>query len=399
MMGAMSQSEHNPPRWSAVLALTLCVSTLIASEFMPVSLLTPIAADLHLSAGVVGQAIAISGLFAVLTSLVVARASAGIDRRHLLLGLTLVMLVSGVMVAFAPNAIVFMVGRALVGVVIGGFWSMSTATVMRLVPPASVPKALALLNGGNALATTIAAPLGSFLGQFVGWRWAFFMVVPLAGLTFAWKWLALPSMPSDRDMPAPHTLGLLARAEVQRGMAAVALLFAGQFAVFTYFRPFLEQQVHLGVSQISLVLLGMGLAGVGGNALVGRLIGRSLSLALIAPPLVLALLAVALVVLKLNLPVAAIALALWGMVGTSAPVAWWTWMARHLPDEAEAAGGLMVAVIQLAITLGAAGGGMLFDAFGFGAAFLCGALLLAGSALAGVADVRVSHQKAERSKA
>jgi predicted MFS family arabinose efflux permease len=49
-----------PGSWSAVCALTLCVSTLIASEFMPVSLLTPIAADLHMTQGHAGQAIAVS---------------------------------------------------------------------------------------------------------------------------------------------------------------------------------------------------------------------------------------------------------------------------------------------------------------------------------------------------
>ncbi len=56
---------------------------------------------------------------------------------------------------------------------------MSTATVMRLVPKAELPRALGLLNGGNALATTVAAPLGSFLGAYIGWRGAFFCVVPL----------------------------------------------------------------------------------------------------------------------------------------------------------------------------------------------------------------------------
>src|SRR3954447_12418109 len=103
--------------WGAVFALTLCVGTLIASEFMPVSLLTPIAADLHISGGRAGQAIAVSGLFAVLTSLGISSATRGIDRRRVLLGLAVVMLVSGVMVALAPNAGVFMAGRALVGVV------------------------------------------------------------------------------------------------------------------------------------------------------------------------------------------------------------------------------------------------------------------------------------------
>jgi predicted MFS family arabinose efflux permease len=151
-----------------VVALTLCVATLIASEFMPVSILTPIATDLSLSEGAAGQAISVSGLFAVLTSLSLSWLTAGMDRRHLLLGLTVLMLLSGLTVAFAPNFAVLIVGRALLGIVIGGFWSMSAAAVMRLLPEAQVPQGLAMLNGGNALATTIAAPLGSFLGQYIG---------------------------------------------------------------------------------------------------------------------------------------------------------------------------------------------------------------------------------------
>src|ERR1700709_576824 len=113
--------------WSAVLALTLCASTLIASEFMPVSLLTPIAADLHLTEGQAGQAISVSGLFAVLTSLFIAAATRGLDRRTLLMGLTVLMLISGLVVSLAPDYPTLMVGRALVGVVIGGFWAMSAA--------------------------------------------------------------------------------------------------------------------------------------------------------------------------------------------------------------------------------------------------------------------------------
>src|SRR5215207_3678755 len=181
--------------WGAVSALTLCVATLIASEFMPVSLLTPIASDLHVTEGQAGQAISISGIFAVLTSLLIASATRRVDRRTLLLSLTALMLVSGLIVALAPNFFVLMVGRALIGVVVGGFWSMSAATVMRLVPERDVPRALALLNGGNALATTIAAPLGSFLGQYIGWRGAFFTVVPLAAVTLAWQYGTLPSLP------------------------------------------------------------------------------------------------------------------------------------------------------------------------------------------------------------
>jgi predicted MFS family arabinose efflux permease len=382
--------------WSAVFALTLCVSTLIASEFMPVSILSPIAADLHLTQGAAGQAISISGLFAVLTSLSLASLSRGVDRRVLLLGLTLLMLVSGLTVAFAPNYFVFMTGRALIGVVIGGFWSMSAATVMRLVPEDQVPRALGLLNGGNALATTIAAPLGSFLGQYIGWRGAFFVVVPLAAITFAWQWLTLPAMPSDRTARTASALGVLRRPAARIGALAVALLFAGQFALFTYVRPFLEGVTQLGVSTLSIVLLLMGAGGLFGTWLFGRFVARSLSATLILAPVALALIAGGLVALgRFALPTALL-LTLWGVVGTGAPVAWWTWVARRFPDDAEAGGGLLVAVIQLAITFGAAGGGLLFDAGGYRATFLTSAALLVAGALVAAVDARVARAEGHR---
>jgi predicted MFS family arabinose efflux permease len=384
--GADHASERSG--WSAVCALTLCVSTLIASEFMPVSLLTPVASELHISEGAAGQAIAVSGLFAVLTSLSLSTVSRGIDRRTVLLGLTVLMLVSGLIVAFAPNYFVFMTGRALIGIVIGGFWSMSTATVMRLVREDQVPRALALVNGGNALATTVAAPLGSFLGQYIGWRGAFLVVVPLAALTFAWQWRTLPAMPSPKDKAGASALGVLKRPEARSGMLAIALLFAGQFALFTYLRPFLESTTGLSVSLLSLVLLVMGGAGLVGTALIGRFVQWSLTATLVLAPLAMAALALALVALgSLALPTTLL-LGLWGFVGTALPVAWWTWLSRTLPDDAEAGGGLMVAVVQLAITLGAAGGGLLFDVGGHRATFIASAVLLAASAVVGVLKAR-----------
>lgn len=149
----MSSVTPQPQRWGAVLAMSLAAFALVASEFMPVSLLTPLAADLQVTEGQAGQGISVSGVFALLTSLVIAAVAARMDRKRLLMALTLLMIVSGSVVAFAPNYAVFMLGRALIGVAIGGFWSLSAATAMRLVEPAQVPRALAIVNGGNALAT------------------------------------------------------------------------------------------------------------------------------------------------------------------------------------------------------------------------------------------------------
>jgi len=376
----MLKETQSKGGWGAVFALTLCVSTLIASEFMPVSLLTPIASDLRVTDGQAGQAIAISGIFAVLTSLFIASATRGVDRRSLLLWLTGLMIASGAIVAFASSYPVLMLGRALIGVVIGGFWSMSTATVMRLVPEPDVPRSLALLNGGNALATTIAAPLGSFLGQYIGWRGAFFCVVPLAVATLVWQFISLPKMPSRERASAAAVFNLLRRPHVPLGMLAVGLFFAGQFALFTYLRPFLETVTGVSVSTLSLILLVIGVAGLAGTYLIGLLLRKSLYGLLVGMPLAMAAIAVGLIALGWSVAAVAILLALWGLIGTAAPVGWWTWMSKVLPNDAEAGGGLMVAVIQLSITLGASTGGLLFDGLGYRATFGASAVILGLSA-------------------
>jgi predicted MFS family arabinose efflux permease len=369
-------AQHAPAAWGAVCALALAAFALVASEFMPVSLLTPIAADLRISEGQAGQAIAVSGAFALVTSLLVARLAGRLDRKVLLLGLTLTTIVSGTIAAFAPNYAVFMVGRAFIGVAIGGFWSMSAATAMRLVPEHLVPRALAIVNGGNALATVVAAPAGSFLGALVGWRGAFFCVVPVAALAFAWKFVSLPPLRAAPAAGSGNVFALLKRPAVAYGMAAVSVFFMGQFALFTYLRPFLETVTHAGVTALTGMLFLVGVAGFVGTTFIGVFLDRHLYRTLVAIPLAMALLAVALVAFGATAPVVAVLLALWGLVATSAPVGWWTWLARSLPHDAEAGGGLIVAVVQLAIALGATLGGVLFDAWGYRATFGLAALLL-----------------------
>jgi MFS family permease len=99
--------------------MTLCVFVLIASEFLPVSLLTPIAGELNITEGLAGQGIAISGALAVLTSLTISNLAGSLNRKHLLLGLTVLMAVSGMIVALAHSYAIYMAGRALIGIVIG----------------------------------------------------------------------------------------------------------------------------------------------------------------------------------------------------------------------------------------------------------------------------------------
>lgn len=375
-----------PAAWGAVLAMALCVAVLIASEFMPVSLLSPIASDLGVSEGRTGQAISISGIFAVLTSLFVSKMTRNIDRRIVLTSFSLMLVISGTVVTFAPDYLVLMAGRAMLGVAIGGFWSMSTAIVMRLVPANSVPRGLAMLNAGNAIAATVAAPLGSMLGSYIGWRGAFFAVVPLALISLVWQWVSLPSLPPRmRARGSTNAFRLLLRPQVAIGMTSILFLFAGQFALFTYLRPFLETVASVSISTLSLLLLLMGLAGVAGTYWISRFLQTRLFSILGAIPLIMAGIAVGLILFGSSPTATALLLVGWGLFGTAAPVGWGTWLSRTMADDAEAGGGLQVAVIQLAITAGASLGGLLFDNTGWWTTFLFAAVLLAGSSLLALA--------------
>ena len=370
-------TEAQPANWSGVFAMSLCVFALIASEFMPVSLLTPIAADLHVTEGMAGQGIAISGAFAVLTSLSISWLAGSMNRKTLLLALTALMAVSGAVVALASNYATYMVGRALIGVVIGGFWSMSAATAMRLVPANQVPKALAIFNGGNALATVIAAPLGAWLGSVMGWRGAFFCLVPVAAIAMAWQWISLPAMQAqERTAGSGNVFKVLANRPVVLGMAACGAFFMGQFALFTYVRPFLETVTRVNVSTLSLILLVIGVAGFIGTALIGAILKRGLYGTLITIPVLMAVIALALIPSGAWVAVVVVLLGLWGLMATSAPVGWWSWIAEAMPHNAEAGGGLMVAVIQMAIALGSTVGGLLFDSTGYRSTFVASAAVL-----------------------
>lgn len=378
-----NDTTTRPAIWGGVLSMTLCVFALIGSEFMPVSLLTPIAGELGVSEGTAGQAIAISGAFAVITSLFISFLIGDWDRKLVLLLLTGLMVLSGAIVAIAPNYEIFMVGRALIGVVIGGFWSMSAAIAMRLVPEHLVPRALAVFNSGNALATVVAPPVGAFLGSIIGWRGAFFTVVPVAAIAFIWQLVSLPSLKPLPSKASKNVFKLLKRPLVAIGMLATSIFFMGQFSLFTYVRPFLESVTKVDVADLTLILLGIGVAGVVGTSLIGYFLGKSLYRVLIVIPALMAVVAVILIAFGTSLPITAVALIIWGMIATAAPAGWWTWLARSLPQDAEAGGGLMVAVVQLAITLGAVVGGLLYDTSGYRMTFIASGVLLAiASALA-----------------
>src|SRR5207237_2690421 len=113
--------------------------------------------------------------------------------RTVLLSLSFLVSLSSLIVAYAPNFMFLLLGRVVLGISLGGFWSMATAITIRLVPEQDVPKGLALIFGGSSFASVLAAPLGSYLGNIVGWRNVFLFASAVGVLALIWQLVALPS--------------------------------------------------------------------------------------------------------------------------------------------------------------------------------------------------------------
>ncbi|HAK34987.1 MAG TPA: MFS transporter [Pantoea sp.] len=364
------------PAWGAVFGMAFGVFGLITAEFLPVSLLTPIAASLQVSEGQAGQTVTVTALVALLTSLVVGSVTRRLDRRVVMLAFTLLLVASALLVALASNLTLILLARVLLGMAIGGFWTLSTAITMRLVPSDQVPRALSIVFSGISLATIIAAPLGSYLGGLIGWRNIFMLTAGLGVLALIWQSFTLPAMPPENKARGGGVLDLLRSGLMRWGMLAVIMMFTGHFAFFTYLRPLLESSAQLNLYQLSLVLLAFGVANFFGTSLAGYLVTRSVSLTLSAMALVMSATALLLVSFVDVSWLVAAGVALWGLAFGSMPTGWSTWISRAVPDDAESGGGLLVATIQLAITAGAAAGGWMFDLQGAGGVFLASGVLM-----------------------
>ena len=346
------------PNWSAVFAVAFCVACLITVEFLPVSLLTPMAEDLGISEGVAGQSVTVTAFVAMFSSLFVTQIIGSLDRRYVVILFSVLLTLSCLLVSFANSFTLLLMGRACLGLALGGFWAMSASLTMRLVPARTVPKALSVIFGAVSIALVIAAPLGSFLGGIIGWRNVFNAAAVMGVVCIFWVVKALPSLPGEPAHHKQNMFSLLQRPGVMAGMIAIFMSFAGQFAFFTYIRPIYMNLAGFDVDGLTLVLLSFGIASFVGTSFSAVILKRSVKLALAGAPLILAISALVLALWGSEKTVAAGIAIIWGLAFALVPVGWSTWITRSLADQAEKAGSIQVAVIQLANTCGAANGGL-----------------------------------------
>ncbi|MBD8602719.1 MFS transporter [Pseudomonas sp. CFBP 8771] len=391
--GIDADVEPATPAWMAVFSLAMGVFGLLTAEYLPASLLTLMATDLGVSEALAGQAVTVTAVVALFAGLLVPGLTRSIDRRWVLLGFSTLMVASNLLVAVSSSFAVLLSMRILLGVALGGFWSMAAAVAMRLVPTALLPRALSIIFSGIAIGTVVAVPLGSYLGGLYGWRSAFFAAAAVGMVTLAFQSFTLPRLAPRRPARLRTILEVLQRPGIAMGMFGCVLVHSGHFAMFTYVRPFLEGTTGIGAQGLSLMLLGFGAANFVGTLLAGKLLERNPLATLVLMPALVGLAALALVSLPASVPGQAVLLAIWGLAFGGVPVAWSNWVASAIPDQAESAGGMVVASVQSAIATGAAAGGAMFSLGGSSGVFVAAAVVMLLAALLIALRVRVPSRR------
>lgn len=366
--------------WLAVLSVGIGAFALVTSEFLPVGLLPAMAAELAISKGQAGLMITTPGIVAAFAAIFVTVGSGRLDRRIVLLALTALLVVSNLLVALAPSYAWILLGRAMLGVGVGGFWAIGSAIGPRLVAPQHASRAMSIIFAGVSLGTVAGVPAGALVGELVGWRVAFGAASAIAVLVFLGQ-LLLPKLPPTQAIRLRQLPMIFGIRKARLGLIATAMLFTGQFAAYTYIAPFLTQISHLAAGTVSAMLLVYGASGFIGNLVGGWAAGRYERAALMLTGAVLGLSTLALAAFGSHSVTAMLLVAVWGFGFGAMPIAVQTWMFKAAPHLMEGSSALFVAIVQVSLASGALLGGMAVDRLGVSSAMVLGGVFALGCAL------------------
>lgn len=361
--------------WAPIGALALGIAILVASEFLPASVLPAMAAELGVSEGVAGLAVAATALAGALTAPTIAVVLPRADRRVVLIALLVAAVVSNLVVAVAASFAVLLIGRLILGAAIAGYWSFAFGAGTSAVPGRDHVVS-ASLSVGVSVATIVAVPLASAAGDAAGWRVVFLVAAGFAAVAAVIVIMTLPSVTPHPSAGLAMLRRALANRRLLAGVGCIVLVAFGNFAAYPYIRLAIDRIVPGGGWWL-LLLWGVG--GLAGNLAAGALTSR-LRVAVVAAPVLLGL-GLVLTMIASGPAGLIVGVVVWGVGFNMVPVATQLWVTRVEPERAESAMSLQVTAFQLAITLGATVGGAVLDRSSVGAVLLIGAGLAFASGI------------------
>lgn len=378
-------------RYGGLIVLMAMSFLLVTAEFLPNGVLTEMAASLDVTPGQAGQTVTITALVGLFVAPTVGLMFPRLDRRSLLVWMAVAAGASNLIVAVAPNLILILLSRFLLGAAISTFWSMSITVAARIAGPDRLGRAVMFTSAGVSLATVAGVPLGVMLSELVDWR----MVFALAGVATALLAIALrvllPSVPAARTSSIALLVDTVRRPGIGLGLLGHVFVVLGHFLAYTYIRLALERIPDVDAGTIVLLLALFGAGGLVGNLVIGLVVDRSFAFLAVLAPVVIAVGVAAAILLSGSVWAVGTAVLLWGFFFASWLIVVNTWVGHRLPERLEASGSLVVVGFQLAITLAAGFGGLLVDTLSVELVYAVGAIsLLVGAALFGASN-RIRH--------
>ncbi|MBL1080856.1 MFS transporter [Streptomyces actinomycinicus] len=347
--------------WPAVVSVMLGIFSIVTTEILPIGLLTSIGSDFTVSEGMAGLMMTMPGFLAAVSAPVVTVATARVDRRLMLCVFMALLAAADFLAAAASHYWLVLVSRVVVGIVIGGFWSIGAGLAERLVPAESAGPATAVVFSAVPLGSVLGVPAGTFVGDLAGWRTAFVAMGVLTVGVLAVLSVVVPPLPPVRAARRGALGGMFRNTHTRFALLLTCLVVLAHFGTYTYVTPFLEQVTEAGSGRITVLLLLYGAAGIAGNFAAG-------SSAVRRPRVTFGLAAGMVSAAAVLLPVlgrwesgAVALLIIWGAGYGAVPVASQAWFVKATPHAPEAASVLFTASFQATISLGALIGGRVVD--------------------------------------
>lgn len=382
-------------RYGGLIVLMLMGFLLVTAEFLPNGVLTEMADALGVTPGQAGQTVTVTALVGLVVAPTVGLIFPRLDRRSLLVWMALAAAVSNLIVAIAPNLLIVLLARFLLGAALSAFWAMSITVAVRLAGPERLGRGVMFTSAGVSLATVAGVPLGVMLSEIVDWQTVFAIAGVLMVLLAVALRFVLPSVPAGQASSIRLLVDTLRRPGIGLGMAGHVLVVLGHFLAYTYVRLALERIPDVDASTIILLLALFGVGGLVGNLSIGFVIDRSFAFFAVFAPAVIAASVLAMILLSGSVIGIAVVVIVWGFFFSSWLLVANTWVGHRMPDRLEAGGSLVVVGFQGAITIAAGVGGLLVDTLDVELVYVVGAVsLLLGAVLFGSSN-RVSSAAAK----
>ena len=252
-----------------LLPLVLGAFAIGAETFMVSGVLPQIAADLHVTAAAAGSLVTIFAVAYAFGSPLIAVATAGVERKRLLIVAIAAFALANLVAAIAPNFLSLAAARVLLALTAGTFMPAAVAFATALFSAERRGRAIAMIYGGMTMATVVGVPAGTYLASLAGWRAPFFGVAVLAALAAIGVGAALPHLQSARAAGFAERLAVMRRPDVLQMLTLTALALIGPFALNTFLGVLVESAFGVGGDKLALVLAFFGVVSFIGSQFGG----------------------------------------------------------------------------------------------------------------------------------